>query len=409
MGFAALGHFNRNCISVAGDEELIKNYGISETGMGWVYTTLLIFYTIGMLPGGWLIDRIGSVRALTLFGVTMGTFGALTGTLGFFTHSPESLWLGLLVIRAFTGFCNATLHPGAAHVVSDLMSDRRRATANGMVTAGALIGVALVNPVFGWLMDEIKWPLAFMVAGGTLVAYGLLWRNIATPSLPAPLPRTPEQSAGGDRKAITALLSHSNIWLLTLSYAAFGYFQYLFFYWMGYYFKDVLHVPQIEAREANFYIMMAQGVGMAFGGLSTDTICDMLGTIRGRRTIVMTGMGLSGVFGLLAVNMSSHWNVAVCLAVSMGALGICEGVFWTTATDIGGKFRGFSGAFMNTGGNVGGLISPVLTPYMAAYIGWTGSITVACIISALGGVVWFAIRPPGTQLTYRSDTGTTDL
>ena len=67
--------------------------------MGWVYTTFLIVYTIGMLPGGWLIDRIGAAKALTLLGLSMGTFVALTGTLGWLTNTPESLWLGLLVIR----------------------------------------------------------------------------------------------------------------------------------------------------------------------------------------------------------------------------------------------------------------------------------------------------------------------
>src|SRR6185436_18575168 len=104
----------------------------------------------------------------------------------------------------------------------------------------------------------------------------------------------------------------------------------------------------------------------------------------GRRSIMLTGMTLAALFGLLGVNVSGQWNVAVCLAIAMGSLGMCEGVFWTTATDIGGKSRGFSGAFMNTGGNVGGLISPVLTPFMAKQMGWPGAITVACVISGIG-------------------------
>ena len=105
-------------------------------------------------------------------------------------------------------------------------------------------------------------------------------------------------------------------------------------------------------------------------------------------------MGFGAVFGLLGVTVSGQINVAMCLAISMFALGMCEGVFWTTATDLGGKSRGFSGAFMNTGGNVGGLISPVLTPVLAQRLGWPGAIAVACAIAAFGGAVWFAIRLP---------------
>ena len=150
MAYAGLAHFNRVGISVAGDEVFLqKEVGISETRMGWVYTTFLIVYTIGMLPGGWLINRIGAAKSLTLLGLSLGTFVALTGTLGWITNTPASLWLGLLVVRGIAGLCNSPLHPGAAHVVSDLMPPRWRATANGMVTAGALIGIACCYPVFG--------------------------------------------------------------------------------------------------------------------------------------------------------------------------------------------------------------------------------------------------------------------
>lgn len=400
MVFAALGHFNRVGISVAGDERFIPQLGISETRMGWVYTAFLIVYTIGMLPGGWLIDRIGSGRALALYGVTMGTFVALTGVLGWVTDSTSGLWLSLLVIRGLAGFCNAPLHPGAAHAVHDVMPGPRRATANGMVTAGALVGIACCYPVFGWLMDRLTWPWAFVVSGSALMAYALLWRLFASPSLPGPhsKKRTTVEPSSPASSPAWSLVGNVNLWLLTLSYAAYGYFQYLFFYWMGYYFKEVLHVPDVDARLSQFWIMLAQGAGMAIGGLSTDAVCKLFGTTIGRRGIVMTGMGLGAVFGLFGVNVTGQWNVAVCLAISMAALGMCEGVFWTTATDIGGKSRGFSGAFMNTGGNIGGLISPVLTPIMAEQMGWAGAIVVACVISGLGGLVWFFIKSPWDRL-----------
>lgn len=397
MGYTALAHFNREGLAVAGSEVFIKQLGISEVRMGWVYTSFLIVYTIGMLPGGWLIDRIGSAKALTLLGLTMGAFVALTGTLGWIAAAPTSLWIGLLLIRGLTGACSAPLHPGAAHVASDLMSDRHRATANGMRTAGALIGIAFSYPVFGWLMDSFGWPWAFVVSGSALIGFGALWNCVVSPSLPAPQPATLTATAEADSRAAWSLLSQGNLWLLTLSYAAYGYFQYLFFYWMDYYFKTVLHVPDVESRRASFYIFLAMGAGMAIGGFSTDVMCRLLGAIRGRRCIVMTGMGLGSLFALLGVNMTDHWSVAACLAISMGALGMCEGVFWTTATDFGGKARGFSGAFMNTGGNVGGFISPVLTPFMAQTMGWPGAITVACVIAGLGGLLWFVITLPSAS------------
>ena len=83
MGFTFLGHFNRVSISVVGTERFIAREKLSEVAaagvggpsiatlqfidrekmsaedMGLVYTAFLLVYTIGMLPGGWVIDRLG--------------------------------------------------------------------------------------------------------------------------------------------------------------------------------------------------------------------------------------------------------------------------------------------------------------------------------------------------------------
>ncbi|MFP6702815.1 MAG: MFS transporter [Planctomycetaceae bacterium] len=399
MGYAAIGHFNRVGISVAGDEVFIPTLGITETRMGWVYTAFLIVYTIGMLPGGWLIDRIGSARALTLFGVGMGVFVVLTGALGWTNTSPEILWLSLLVIRGLAGLFNAPLHPGAAHVVADLIPNKRQATANGMITAGALVGIACCYPTLGWLIDTITWQWAFVISGSMLIAYGLLWKLLASPSLPHHHPTA--DPTNQPSPSAWRLFGNGNLWLLTISYATYGYFQYLFLYWMGYYFKEVLQVPDVQARWASFWIMLAMGAGMAFGGQATDTCCRWLGTSAGRRLIVITGMCMGAVFGLIGVNIDGLLGVSVSLAISMAAVGMCESVFWTTATDIGGKSRGVAAAFMNTGGNLGGLVSPVLTPFMAAKIGWPAAIAVACGISSVGGAMWFLIKPDGQPKVTR--------
>jgi MFS transporter, ACS family, D-galactonate transporter len=405
MGYAGLAHYNRVGITVAGSEVFIRQYGISETKMGWVYTAFLIVYTLGMLPGGWLIDRIGSSRALAILGVSMGSFVMLTGTLGWVMTGPEQLWLGLLVIRSLAGLCSAPLHPGAAHVVSDVTHHGGRATANGLITAGAVVGIAFSFPVFGWLKDTLTWPWAFVVSGAVLFMYGLLWMRVAVPRLPGPAEEAAaeldslESNPAPTAWSAAQLMFSLQLNLLTLSYAAYSYFQYLFFYWINFYFASVLKVPDVESRRIAFYITLAQGAGMALGGIATDVLCRLFGRTVGRRTVVLVGMGASAILALIAVQLKDYQQVALFFAIAMGTQGMCEGVFWTTATDIGGRSRGFSGAFMNTGGNAGGLISPVLTPAMATYIGWPGSIAIACAISGIGGLVWFWIKPPAAEVT----------
>ena len=233
MGFAALGHFNRVCISVVGSEVFIPKLGISETRMGMVYSAFLIAYSIAMLPGGWLIDQIGSVKAFTLYALVMGTFVSMTGLIGWITTNPTSLLLCLLVIRGLAGISSAPLHPGAAHVVSGLFSGQGRTTANGIVTAGALIGIALCYPLMGWLMDRMAWQLAVLISGVTLIVYGRWWSVSTQHNLDYPSDSTQLESASSEiaLKSQWALFQNRDMWLVALSYAAYGYFQYLFFYY----------------------------------------------------------------------------------------------------------------------------------------------------------------------------------
>jgi len=425
MGYAALGHFNRVSISVAGAEVFIQDEApaakdgtpaaaapaITETGkprptfakvftstqMGWVYTAFLVIYTASMMPGGWLIDRIGAGRSLTLLGLGMGFFVAMTGVLGWLMSSPHQFWIGLLVIRGLAGMCSAPLHPGAAHVVSDVASLRGRTTANGLVTAGALLGIAFSYPLFGQLMDRVTWQWAFVVSGLTLVAYGVLWSRVVVPHLPGPHAGKLDQEEAQEASAGIPwrVIMRKDIWLVTLSYIAYSYFQYLFFYWMTFYFDKVLLVSPEQSRRAAFLIALAQGAGMVIGGMSNDVICRVMGVAAGRRAIMMVSMILSAILAMIAVSVKDYADVVLFMALAMGAQGMCEGVYWTTATEIGGKFRGFAGAFMNCGGNIGGFISPVVTPMLAENpaIGWRGAIAVACVICALGGVIWIWIKP----------------
>src|SRR6516165_9190271 len=155
MGLAFLAHFNRVGIAVAGKQHFIGPGKLSEGQMGLVYSAFLLVYTAGMLPGGYLIDRIGPWRAMAAMGVGLGFCAALTGTLGWSGLAVPAMLLPLLVIRGAAGAASVPLHPGAARAVSLWTPLRERSTANGLVTAGALVGIALTYPVFGALMDRV--------------------------------------------------------------------------------------------------------------------------------------------------------------------------------------------------------------------------------------------------------------
>jgi ACS family D-galactonate transporter-like MFS transporter len=404
VGLVFLAHFNRIAISVAGDERFIGK-GLSEEQMGRVYFAFLVVYTIGMLPGGWVIDRLGPRWALAGMGVGLGCCAALTGLLGLFGLAVAALYVPLLFLRGVAGASSVTLHPGAARAVSLWFPLSGRSAANGLVTAGALVGIAVTYPGFGWLMDRLDWPLAFVVAGAALVLAGLVWAalaaddpaghrwaNEAERELVAADGRVPPRATAtaGD---VLALFGNRSLVLLTLSYGAYSYVQYLFFYWIQYYFGKVLGLPTEASREATFTITMAMAVGMAVGGWVADRVCSRLGHRTGRRLIAITGMGLCAAFSLLGVLTTDPRQIVAAFSLAFAALGACEAIFWTTAAGLEPRNGGLACALLNTGGNGVGMLAPLLTPVIGRAFGWDTAILVACAVCAAGGALWLGISP----------------
>ena len=78
---------------------------------------------------------------------------------------------------------------------------------------------------------------------------------------------------------------------------------------------------------------------------------------------------------------------------AMAAAGACEGPFWTTAIELGGRRGGTSAAIFNTGGNVGGFVAPILTPLFSQYVGWEWAISLAGVYCVLGALLWWWVDP----------------
>jgi MFS family permease len=403
---AVLAHFNRVSISVVGNERLIKEGLVSEQRMGQVYTAFLLVYTVCMLPAGWFIDRVGPTNALTCMAAGMGACVTMTGFVGWLDISSSGLWLSLLMVRGMAGAASSPLHPGAARSVYLWVPPRSRSWANGLVTSGALLGIAGSYPVFGWLMDKIDWPAAFVVCGAGMILFAIVWRSVAAnhaTSHPwsnyAEQPPAAQHGLPGPahdrpiRAKLLQMMRDRGLVLLSLSYAAVGYFQYLFFYWIEYYFDSELKLPTATSRRASSMVMLAMAVGMAGGGWMADWLCHRWGIRWGRRTIAACGMLASSAFALLGISAEEPERVVLWFALALAALGLCEGVFWTTVTELGGRAGGVAAAFLNTLGNGGGAVAPWLTAVLMQRFGWHVAIGFACTVCGLGGMLWFGFDP----------------
>jgi len=398
MLVAAVGHFNRVGMSVAGNKRILEQYHFQPAQMGLVYSAFLCCYTLAMLPGGWFIDRFGARAALGAFMLASAVFVALTAGVGRVFHEPLAVWIGLLVVRSLMGISNAPLHPAAARMVFEHAPPGSRSRANGVVTFAACVGIAATYYVLGTLIERVDWPQALLICSGVTLAVAGVWLWGTRPADAAAVAKPPAAPRLAD---MLRLLGRRSVLCITLSYAALGFFQYLFFYWIEYYFETV----QKQGALARLYstgIVLAMGLGMACGGWLADRVTAVFSR-HGKMLVPAAGLFTAGVVFELGLLCSDMRLTLAAFTAAAALLGACEGPFWTTVVELGGKHGGTAAAVMNTGGNAGGTLSPYLTPLLGGYfaahfgegLGWRLGLSVAGAISILGATLWWGVSTDG--------------
>lgn len=402
--------FNRVSMSVAGTERVMDEYQLSPTQMGFVYSALLLAYAGCMIPGGWLIDRRGAWFALTLMGFGSALCIVLTGALGLVLVGGMAAWLALIVIRAATGVFMAPIYPACGRVIAHWLPPPQRALANGLVNGAAPLGIACTFIGFGTLIDLFNWPTAFLITGVLTAALAFVWCRYATEN-PAGHPGVNAaeiQLIRGPRRQTTPasaasrsasrwdwlnLLRNRSLVRLTISYAALGYFEYLFYFWTEYYFRDVRHLGVSTSRLYATVLNLSMGVGMMLGGLLSDRLLRVWGYRWGRAAVPIAGMLLSAALLGLGLLLDDPLALLACFAVALAAGGACEGPCWATAIELGGRRAGTAAGIFNTGGNIGGLLAPVITPWISRLLGWQWGIRLGAVACLLGVGLWLGIDP----------------
>ena len=394
MALCFISHFNRASITSAGDERIMAQFQISPERMGVIYSAFLIVYTLFMIPGGWLIDRRGPRFALACMGIGSALFCGFTGLIGFGMIAAAQVWGALMVVRSLMGMLSAPLHPGAARAVGNWFEPERQALANGLITGASILAYAVVHPVFGGLIDRVDWPTAFLITGCATALLALAWWFFATDRpgrSDAPFPA----AASIDSKAHRG--QRRDLLLLTISYAAVGYFQYLFFYWLHYYFDSILHMSKAESRYFAGLPNLAMAICMPLGGWLTDYAVCRTGNSSARTLVPKVGMLLSAALLLCGIFARDRLWIVAAFTASLGVLGLCEASFWTVAVNLGKQRGGTSAAIMNTGGNGIGLLAPMITPWLGSHLGWQWGLGAGAVVGIVGGLCWFGIGATGAE------------
>src|ERR1700746_1399718 len=126
-----------------------RDLGFSMRPIGWIFSSFRWGYALFQIPGGWLGDRIGGRRALSLVVVWWSVFTSLTA------FSWNALSMGLC--RFFFGMGEAGAFPIATRSLSRWMLPTERGFAQGTTHAFSRVGAALTPPLVVTMMIRFGW------------------------------------------------------------------------------------------------------------------------------------------------------------------------------------------------------------------------------------------------------------
>jgi ACS family glucarate transporter-like MFS transporter len=370
---------------------LMAELHLTQPQMGRVFGAFLLGYTLFQVPSGWLSSRM-TTRALFL--VLAAGWSLFTFATAFVGRPLLGLALGalpaLLVLRFAVGILASPTYPAASRAISLCVPPAMQGRANGLVLASIGIGSAVAPPLLGFITVRWGWRPALVGAAALAAAATVTWRLIVPPQqiLAAAKP----QSARPAGQAHTSPLRRPSFWFLTASYTLQGYVGYVFVFWFFLYLVQVRKFELLKAAWLTTLPWILSLVVIPLGGVISDWAVKHWGSTWGRRSVPLPALALAAGSLLLGAHTRSAMLAAASLTISTALVLITEGPYWATMTQISGPHSGTGGGVMNFGCNLGGMISPVITPWLAARVGWEMALALAAVLAIVGALLWLGIK-----------------
>ena len=307
----ALSFLDRQVLSVLAPS-LTKDLGMDNTDYSRVVSAFVLAYTIMFAAGGWLVDRLGTVRGLAL--------SVAVWSLASAGHALAAGALGLGVARFFLGLGEGACFPGAAKGAVEWFPPRRRGLAIGLAIGGSAFGSVLAPPLTAWMAGRFGWRGAFLTTG----ALGAVWVAgwlLAGRFAPAPTASSPSSQA--ERPATWGEVFRQPA-LSRILVARFLFDPVFYFY--------MFWIPQYLSRERGFSLeqigryywipFLALGLSNILSGRLGDALLGLGWPARRVRRTLLAGAALvTPVSCLVIFTPSAAWAIAL-MALLMAAHGL---------------------------------------------------------------------------------------
>jgi ACS family glucarate transporter-like MFS transporter len=179
-----VNYADRAALSIAGPAAA-RELGLDPLALGYVLSAFGWAYVLGQLPGGWLLDRFGSMRVYAASIVSWSILTALQGLAGALGAGRAVPALFALVF--LMGLAESPSFPGNGRIAAAWFPARERGTASAIFNSAQYFATVVFAPLSGWLTQAFGWRYVFAVLGSLGVLLAALW--LKTMRNPADHPR----------------------------------------------------------------------------------------------------------------------------------------------------------------------------------------------------------------------------
>jgi sugar phosphate permease len=401
-------YMDRTGISIAAPA-MSKQFGLTQTQLGFVFSAFLWAYAIGQIPGGWCADRFGPRLVFLIIVPFWSIMTALTASAAGFAS--------LLGIRFVFGLAEAGAFPTATRAMQLWFPKEERGIVHGVTHSFSRLAVAIVPFVAVSIMVVFGWRWIFYAFGlaGLLwsFAFYLLYRNLPEqhPSVnQLELAHIRGQNPDGSIKVSIdprrrpaapwkLILRSPNMWYISAGYCCFYYGTYFFMTWFPTYLLEYRHLSLKSVGTLASLPLLAGMVGDVAGGSLTDRIFRKTGKLKfARRVVAAPAMLASGACLIPAATAHSAWTAILCLTASLFFLELVISPAWAVPMDVGGEYSGTVSGVMNMAGSLAASVSPIIFGALVQRGFWIAPFFISAGVLVTGGLIWAFLINPDTSV-----------
>jgi MFS family permease len=373
-----------------------KDLGLSNVELGLAFAAFNYTYAPFQLVGGWIADRFGTRRTLTVCGLVWSITTIATGAVGGLAS--------LFAVRCALGMGEGATLPAATRALSNWTSTESRGSAVGITHAAGRLGAGAAAPMVAFLITWFSWRVSFVALGALSACWAALWwwyfyedprqHPAITPAELAALQATDlgRKIAYGPvpwRRLIPRMTP------MMIGYFCQGWTGWLYVTWMPSLFAKNYGMDLKKSSLFYAVTLVCAMFAECLGGMTTDYLLRRTGSLQIARSNLIAASWALAVAALVPAILVHDLAIGVIsFTFALFFLGFAISPMWTATMDIAPNCAGSASALMNAAGAVAGIVSPLAFGWILDQTGsWTAPFVVSLGLLLVGVVMTHWFRP----------------